>query len=38
MFRVLRLEIDKDEFYFNEFFRRVWRFLVFRDVYLFFIK
>lgn len=35
MFSILRLEIDRDEFYFNEFFRHVWRFLVFADAYLF---
>lgn len=35
MFRIFRLEIDRDEFYFNEFFSHVWRFLVFADVYLF---
>lgn len=35
MFRISRLEIDRDEFYFNEFFSHVWRFLVFADVYLF---
>lgn len=34
MFRIFRLEIDRDEFYFNEFFRHVWRFLVFADIYL----